>query len=226
MRNKALVGLILMLATWFGFASSQVIYGSPDEQDLAAYFYGGMNIVDIDFLSSLNLNFQVIDMRDMSVIDKGELQVSEAFSPKARAHFALSIASMPYCQNVAEGKVDQHYAMISVKADSYSIFSDNTPVASEGVGSLHCLAFPPEFNWGHWTNLLAFYHEDIPNNLWVPVSALVPNFNTGKSVSEASAKDWIVLLLLLGDLSGHQEVALNQAQIIEQIREYGINPNP
>ncbi len=226
MRNKALVGLILMLTTWFGFASSQVIYGSPDEQDLAAYFYGGMNIVDIDFLSSSNLNFQVIDMRDMSVIDKGELQVSEAFSPKARAHFALSIASMPYCQNAIEGKVDQHYAMISVKADTYSIFSDNAPVASGGVGSLNCLAFPPEFNWGHWTDLLAFYHENIPNNLWVPVSAFVPNFNTETGIRDASAKDWLVLLILLGELPEHQEVALNQAQIIGRIKEYGINPNP
>jgi hypothetical protein len=212
------LGLSLVLA--------QVSYPAPSEKDLEAYFYGGMKVVDIDFPSSENVHFQIVDMRTMNLVGSGSLQVSEAVSPRAKAHFVLSLASMPFCQAAAEGTEGQHFALLTVKADSYYGRADQTLIPSGGAGSSQCLAFAPEFNWGHWTDLLAFFQDDLPLNYWLPVAAFIPNVNGENGVYDTSAKDWLVLLVFLGESSPFVDVQVSQEQIIQRIRDQGINPEP
>jgi hypothetical protein len=220
-----------IVALWLLFASgtAQVSYSNtPTSKDLEQYFFGGMRLLEVEVPSGGELRYQVIAMKEMQTLWSGSTGNLVNVAPDgftARFSFAISDFFADYCAgtlsevNPDEVKFESFQARLSVATGEQG-FSIND-------GSNACIYFDFNFNWGHWTNILAEYTEPLPKEGWIPALAFIPNFLNDDKVEYGSAETWLVLLITFDDLNyGANPNELSQEEVIDLLQEYGVDTTP
>ena len=214
---------ICVLALFFlSIAFGQVRSGQASDEDLNAYFYGGLNVVELKGNAlSEGLLYQLIDLRSMSLIEEGD---DSPFGVGSNARFVISAATFraggDFCARglLESAGVTKPWVQLSVEVNHRGIFS----TSSSGVSQDQCISYR-EFNWGHWTQLLQT-DDALAVNRWIPITAFVPNVWNGEKEEYLSADKWLVLLVQLD--GGDLEAELKKEQILERISDLGISLNP
>jgi hypothetical protein len=231
--SKPLVFLISLLIS---ASFAQVTYSNTlTAEELESYFLGGARVLQVDVPATKELRYQLVDMKDMSNLWSGEVNSRIDLQQDVTARFSVLVSDTfaDYCGNtidvptIDEAKFEFFFSrLITVSKETSQV------VQKEGIG--HCIYFDTTFNWGHWTDILTGYQGALPETGWIPVLAFIPNFNiptgeenTYSGVKDGSAETWLVLLITFNDLVHNQNPSsLTQSEVIELLRDYGINPNP
>ncbi len=229
--------LMLLVSLLLSVSLAQVTYSNTlTSGELEQYFLGGVRVLQVEVRATKELRYQLVNMKDMSNLWSGEISSLVGVAPQeltARFSVAVSDSFADYCGNVIgvpsfdEVKFELFFSRLNVTSKD-----TNQILQQDGFGS--CIDFDITFNWGHWTDILAGYQGDLPEEGWIPALAFIPNFNLPtdtkdvySGVKEGSAETWLVLLITFDDLAHNQNPSsLTQAEVIELLRDYGINPNP
>lgn len=220
----------LMVVLWVLLANglAQVTYSNtPTQDELEQYFVGGLRILEVPVGTGEELRYQLINMKDMQTLwagATGNLEPSE--SEGATARFALAVIDFfaDNCAFSAEpNAAEVSYELLSHKV---SLLSKETGQTIERSSGGQCISFDPDFNLGHWTNILTDYDVPLPKGGWIPATAFIPNFYDGK-LEYGSAETWLVLLITFDDLNyGANPNELRQEEVINLLQEYGIDTTP
>jgi hypothetical protein len=219
-----------MVVLWFLLASgsAQVTYSdTPTREDLEQFFFGGMQILEIDVPSGEELRYQLIRMKDMSTLWSGETGNLEAVAPDGfTARFVLAVTDFfaDNCGNTVDAPqtTDVKFELLYVRL---SLEAEAKVLGRSGHGE--CIYYDLNFNWGHWTNILENYDEPLPTRGWIPAIAFIPNFNADEGLEYGSAETWLVLLVTFDDLNyGANPNELSQEEVINFLQDFGLDTTP
>jgi hypothetical protein len=217
--------LMVVLCILFAHGLAQVTYSNtPTQEELEQYFVGGMRILEVRVEATKELRYQLINMKDMQTLwagATGNLESGE--SEGATVRFVLGVLDFfaDNC-NSDPSASEIKYQIIS---HQLSFLSGDTGEIIERSKGGQCISFDPDFNLGHWTNILA---DDIPlpKEGWIPATAFIPNFYDGQ-LEYGSAETWLVLLITFDDLNyGANPNELSQEEVISFLQDYGLDTTP
>jgi hypothetical protein len=223
-------GLIVVLWILLASGLAQVTYSNtPTQEELEQYFFGGMPVLEVDVPISEELRYQLINMKDMQTLwagSTGNLINAAPDGFTARFSFAISDFFADWC-GIRFQAFDPNDVKFEFFQARLNVDTGEPRELTIGDGSNDCIYFDADFNWGHWTNILADDTEPLSQEGWIPVLAFIPNYLKDSNVEYGSADTWLVLLITFDDLNyGANPNELSQEEVIALLQDYGLDTTP